>query len=116
MKDLLSVLAVALLIVTAGAQDPSSNYLLTGHSTPWSNSLAHQFFSLASQHALLENRTKSGLVKRVYEDRTFDDDLCDRDVTFIRDSIDNLEEWALECEYYIQMGDHWSLLGKNLDY
>jgi len=101
MMEHFGVLAVVLLIATAvGAQDTSSNYLLTGHSTPLASSFAHQFFTLASQSAELANRTNTQVIQ-TYEDRNYDDELCDRDINLIRDSINNLEEWALECKHVV---------------
>lgn len=99
----LGVLAAALLIAAVGAKDRSisSNYLLTGHSTPLQNSLAHQFFQLAAQSNRLPSGSQNKSQALGYASRADEDDAqCIRDIYRIRDAIDNMEEWALECKHY----------------
>ncbi|ALC49280.1 CG3106 [Drosophila busckii] len=89
---------VLLLLATSNvAQSNNDKDLLTGHSMPLQNSLAHQFYALAGKymgeanttHLLLSGTSESS-------NRAYDDELCDRDVNRIREAIDNMEEWALE--------------------
>lgn len=104
-KLALPALAAGLLLLATvcGASDLSSGKadLLTGHSQPMLSSLAHQFFTLAAQSAAANNASQELVVPNTYEDRTYDDALCDRDVTRLRDAINNMEEWALECKLHI---------------
>lgn len=94
-------MAVLLLATVCGASEQVSSGkldLLTGHSTPMLSSLAHQFFSLAAQQSAVNNGSQQLVVPSSSQDRAYNDDLCDRDVTRIRDAINNMEEWALECK------------------
>ncbi|XP_017156559.1 nose resistant to fluoxetine protein 6 [Drosophila miranda] len=100
----LHVLAAALplLLIAAVSAEPSNNDLLSGYSTPMEGSMAHKFFALAADQAILANATTSQVSRsqRDGDDEedhpVYDDDLCDRDLIRIRDAIANTEEWALE--------------------
>ncbi|KAH8361999.1 hypothetical protein KR200_002223 [Drosophila serrata] len=94
MKGSFGVLAAALLIAAVGAQD-----LLSGYSNPMKDSMAHQFYRLASQKmtttggAQNETQLALGYAGRADEE---EDAQCLQDINRIRDAIDNMEEWALE--------------------
>lgn len=96
--------ALLLLLATTaiGAHSNNAKDLLTGHSTPMHSSLAHQFFALAAEHIANTNSNSTGnylMTKDSYDNRDDEQDRqCDRDVERIRDAIDNMEEWALECK------------------
>ncbi|EDW27173.1 GL16613 [Drosophila persimilis] len=57
----LHVLAAALplLLIAAVSAEPSNNDLLSGYSTPMEGSMAHKFFALAADRAILANATTS---------------------------------------------------------
>lgn len=114
MKGPLSVLSATVLLIAVASSQDSADYLLTGYSNPMSSSLAHQFFNVNGQKkSLPANGTQ---LVHSYQTRDEETNLCQRDINRIRDGLDNMEEWAMECKYFQSRQDYGCVIVTILDH